>query len=421
MEALQRNAPRRLSEFVGNAAATLAGKAQLSKWPFQFCIVGPSGCGKSTFCELLMSDHSWDILRIKSTAIDDVKGLVKLIDNFVSHRSIESFMCKKQKVVFLDDVDMLMCADRGVSSAIMTFVNDHRKVDKVDKVDKSTVSIIMTCSVSEERKLSDLKKKIDIIRLYNPSPKDALVRVINVLDKEGLAYDAAKVLKLAEAHGGNIRGIMMNLHLLDDDGALTDEKRQKLMFDTTPFEMTRRMLTLPCRTKDMRAISDNNLVPLLMYENYPTELFSNRMKQSRSKYYEMVSTILDRTVHAEALERYMFCNTDWDLWEPVSILKCGSINMILNTIDRKKSRKDDNLQFTQALTKSATRHNYNRRLMDYKEELGVRDILGVYKAFESGNLECDAAIATYMSQVRKVETKAVKRPSKKKTNAGKQL
>lgn len=409
MEALQRNAPSRLSEFVGNGAAAIAAKAQLAKWPFQFCIVGPSGCGKSTFCDLLLTENAWDILRIKLTTIDDIKGLIKLMDNFVSHRSIESFMCKKPKVVFFDDVDLLMCADRGVSSVILAFVNEQRKADHA-------ISIIMTCSISEERKLSDLKKKIDIIRLYNPTPKDALVRIINILDKERMVYEATKVLRLAEAHGGNIRGIMMNLHLLNDDNALSDEKRQKLMFDTTPFEMTRRMLTLPCESRDMRAINDNNLVPLLMYENYPTELFSNRLKQSKSKYYELVSTILDRSVHAEALERYMFCNTDWDLWEPVSILKCGYINSLLNSIDRKKSRKDDNLQFTQALTKAATRHNYNKRLTDYKDELGVRDILGVYKAFESGNLEYDAAIATYMSQVRKVETKAVKRPTKKKTN-----
>lgn len=394
MELLQRFAPKSKKEFLGSKATVSQLDKLLATQPCRALLVGPSGCGKTTLVRLLLESHKekYDVLDIKGNDVTDLKALKVLIENFVAHRTIESFFSRKAKLVFFDDVDLMMCADRGCGTYLMSFVDGLKK--------NVAVSFIMTCSLSEERKLTDLKKKVPPLRMYNPTPKETLPLVLDILERESIPHDASKVVELVETYHGNIRNVLQNLHQLDaGKKTLATEKMLRDLCDATTFDITRRMLSSPMRVKDLHLLSDNTMVPLLLYENYLAELFDNRLKQPPSVYANVVSKIMSNTLEAEILERYMFQTTDWELFDPVITLKCGCINYLVNALPRKKFPKSDALVFTQALSKAATRHNYGKRLEVWQAELGIHDVAPLLRAFDGFESQPDATVSAYQVQI----------------------
>ncbi len=400
--------PRSLNEFVGNKSSIISAKEMLASPPFGFIILGPSGCGKSVLCDLLLQGQSFDILWVKSNDADDSKAMQKMVENFITHRTIESFFAKKPKVVIFDDIDAMMCSDRGSSSFLNGFIADNR-------TRSDPISFIMTCSTSEERKLTDFKKKIPVIKLYNPSVKEAFVYICNLLDAKDTSYDPSSVLKMIDSNDGNIRSVMLQIKHFDEERR---DATEQLFFDKTPFDITKTMLTTKLSCQGLRYAADNPLVPLLLYENFPSELFSNRVKQAKHTAYETVASIMDGTISSECIEKYMYVNTDWDLLQPVSIMKCGYVNFYVNSVSKKKAIRKDNLVFTQSLTKAASRHNYAKRIVDFKTQLGIRDASGIFKAFETndatGTIDNDSAVASYLSNIRHLESKPTRRATNKK-------
>ncbi len=408
MSILDRYKPTTLTDFLGNTATIQSLDKVLRTPPARALVIGPSGCGKTTLCNLVLQKHrdTYDVLDVKCQDVEDIKGLKTLIDNFVAHKTIESFFSKKAKLVFLDDIDVMMCSDRGCGTYLLSFVADALKQG-------SRVSFVMTCSLSEERKLTDLKKKVPPLRMYNPSIKDTLAFVLDVIEKEGIDCEPSKAVKLVEAFQGNVRSALQNLHQLESaDEALATERTHRMLFDATTFDLAKKMLTQTFPVRDLSILSDNTLVPLLMYENLYAELFDNRLKpRNASAHVKAIAVIMDATIEAEIMERYMFKTMDWELYPHVTTVKCGYINQILPRFERKKYPKAETLVFTQVLTKAATRHNYGKRLDAIAEHLGVYDSLSLFKAFDAGAVDDESALAAYATQIR---NKAPEKPAAKK-------
>ena len=85
---------------------------------------------------------------------------------------------------------------------------------------------------------------------------------------------------------------MYNLHsLYSTDEKLDYEKSHRVMFDSTAFNMMETIFKKKIGLNEMRQISDNSLVPMLLYENYYTELFKNKEKQDKKKYIEIIDDV----------------------------------------------------------------------------------------------------------------------------------
>ena len=302
---------------------------------------------------------------------EDMKTLKKLLDNFVNNRTIDSFFSKKKKCVFFDNVDILLSSDRHTVGFLMSFVETAMEGKKV--------SFVMTCSTSEEKRMTELKKKTTNMKLSNPSKQDTLVFVSAVLDSENIPYDGAKLLKLVDTHNNNIRNVINNLHQMsfsDDD--LRAESKRKLLYDSNVFDILTKTYSQPLTVNEMRCLSDNSLVPLLMHENLLLELGKNRTKQTRNAYYEALDTVLEYFISSETMEQFMYAHTEWDLYDTVTILKCKSINQVVNRFAKKPGSGYDNFVFTQLLTKAALRCHYNKRLAGLKIATGITETDTLY-------------------------------------------
>lgn len=406
--------PSKLNEFVGNKATIKDLRNAAAHHPFNVLVIGQSGCGKSLMCDLLAEEVAdrYEILHVKTRLTDDHKLVRQLIENFVSSKTIESFFSNKAKLIVLDDIDIMLATDKNFASFVGGLLapdggSKARTSAKKKPPPALSASVIMTCSTSEERKVADLKKKTTVLRLGNPSYKDAFAYIHQVVDKAGIAYQYADLKELIEAFNCNIRNVVTNLHLLSEQTVVQNVRVQKQLTEATHFDVVRKMFKMDYDIAQLRFISDNTIVPLMLYENYPKELFHNRYKMSDASALDLIETITDRMLDAELQETYMYQRTDWDMYDMTAIIKMGYINTMLKGCKRKKTGTFDSIVFPPILTKLSVKCGFARRLVPAKEELGVYELENVYRVMDEYALSkcpdtCDAVSAVYCNYVQEI-------------------
>jgi hypothetical protein len=242
----------------------------------------------------------------------------------------------------------------------------------------------MSSSTSEEKKSTELKKKVNCIRLCNPSRQDVFVYISNILDRNNIPYHGEKLLKLIEIHNNNIRNTINNLHqMVLDDKCFKIEKQQKLLYDSNVFDIILKIYNRKMEFMDFKIIADNNLVPLLLFENYLSEMFKNRLKQTKEKYLNVITDVLDSYIESDIIEQHMYQNTEWTMYDLVTFLRCAPINWHFDTIEKKKTGTFNKYIFTQILTKSALRCNYGKKLSVLKNNIGVSEIEHIFYIFDN--------------------------------------
>lgn len=375
---LEKLTPTSLDAFIGNAAVKRRLSDLLAQPPLQVVLVGGSGVGKTTLTNIILSNNQYDVLRVQGDESSDIKVIKKLVDNFLNNKTIESFFSNKAKLVVMEDIDIYMNTDK----TMMPFIFDFVCRETTNKVH----GFIITCSSAEEKKLNDLKKYAEVLKITNPPIKESFLRVCEILDNDGEEYEPPCLLKLVEAFRGNLRDILQNLHMLASEGAIQRQKKENQYADHTVYDTCNKLLRHRVPVSDLRNVPDGNLVPLLLFENYPKELFSNRVKtkeNSGRNNLENTLTITRNFVDTDALERHMYATTDWSTYDNVLTLKCGYINKIINEQERKPSAPPVSCNFTQVLTKSALRCNYGKKMAILKFKLGICENDLMHMIFDS--------------------------------------
>lgn len=364
--------PKTFKEFLGNYSLIQKVKSIIVQPSFKLLLIGPSGGGKTTLSNLIIQslEDKYDVLSIYSEVYEDMKGLKSLIHNFMYNKTIESYFSKKKKLILLDDIDILISNERNANSFILSFMDDAANMDKM--------SVLITCTNSEEKRLTELKKKIGYERISVPSKQDLLVFFSNLLEHEQIEYDDAKLLKLIDVYNHNVRNIMYNLHsLYVSQDKLTLEKSHRVMFDSTAFNMMETLFKKPLNFHEIRQISDNSLVPMLLYENYYVELFKNKEKLGKHEYLKIIDDVSTGYLNGDIIENYMYQNIEWSLYDYVTFSKCGYINYHFNRVPMKKSGSCPSYAFTQLLTKAALRCNFNKKLLELKYHVGIHNTADV--------------------------------------------
>jgi GTPase SAR1 family protein len=361
--------PKSFQEFLGSYGLIQKIKTVILQPSFQLLIIGPSGGGKTTLSNLIIQtlEDKYDVLSIYSEVYEDMKGLKSLIHNFMYNKTIESYFSKKKKLILLDDIDILISNERNANSFILSLVEDTLNMEKL--------SILITCTNSEEKRLTELKKKIGYERISVPSKQDLLVYFSNLLENEKIEYDGEKLLKMIDVYNHNVRNIMYNLHsLYVSDDKLNIEKSHRVMFDSTAFTMMETLYKKHLNFQELRQISDNSLVPMLLYENYYTELFKHKEKLGKKDYLKIIDDVSSGYLSGDIMENYMYQNIEWSLYDYVTFLKCGYINYHFNKIAAtKKSSPFQPYAFTQLLTKAALRCNFNKKLLELKYHFNIHN------------------------------------------------
>lgn len=404
MDAIQAVTPKSLTDFVGNKIAIKNIQAFITKKFVKdntekniLCILGPDGCGKSTLCDLLFKKHNRQVFEVGKDSLTgcDIKSVLY---NFANNMTIESYMVKKEKVVFIDDIDILCNIDKLIISKILA-------ANKLLK--QKGIKVIVTCNINDERKMVDNEKDIEIFKLSYPYSKDSYVYVMTCFDEHNIDYDAEKLLQVVQKCRGNICETVLNLQSTTYE---LDSKAMEAGFkDMNNFEITRKILNNKHTLNELEYLikSDLGLIPFMLYENLPDELDTNYKFKKGKNNTSLIDVCIDINgsfVEAAMFEEKAYQGLDWSFLGYANILKMNSLHNALQKVEHKASSKDVKYRFSQLLSKMS-----HKNIMA-KKVRGVSNIANVSSASLINAADMHAQIS---KSTKKVEEEIVEKVTKK--------
>ena len=243
--------------------------------------------------------------------IDVTKDTFSQMYAFIKSTTIESFFDKRSKCILLDNIDVLLQNDKVTINTLLDIVKKcHDKV-----------MVIFTCNSNDEKKIIDIKKNIETVRISYPSPKDAFVYIMNIFSSSDIDFDPTELLSICTKYNGSIREI------IEQYVNNCKNEHVSLFKNCNIFEKVQHIL----KSK----ISNDDIIYLLDDEVNITTCMK--------------------------LEEYMFKNYSWALWDIVYGSRLYSINNSLHSINR-NANKEYQLRMSQALSKTSHRQILHKKM-----------------------------------------------------------
>jgi GTPase SAR1 family protein len=303
------------------------------------CIMGPDGSGKTILCNLLLKKYDFQVLEIGKDILtnDNIKTM---IDNFANNTTIEHYLFKKRKIVFIDDLDVLLCVDRNLLSKISS-------INKILK--KKKISVLITCNSGIDKKLFT-DTEAEVFKLTYPSCKDSFSYIMNKLDDASVDYDMEHLLEVVTKFKGNIRESVLNIN--NSTAELESISVERSFKDMNNFEVAKHILSnsSSCKEIDHLIRGDVGNLPYILYENLPIELDANYKTKDMLDIYMKVNS---HFVDAVEFDEHAYASVDWCLLQYANVCRTKSICSILQGLEQKANQKNLTYKFSQMRSKSS--------------------------------------------------------------------
>lgn len=353
MDILERIAPKKIANFVGNKLVTKKCCDILSnpKHPTKVLgLVGPDGCGKTTLAELLFRQYDMDVLSISKDNYNSKETFASM-QTFCKNRTIDSFFQKKRKIIFVDDLDVLVAIDRCAMSNLLGVVQD---------LCRANVFMLICCNIREEKRLSEFKKDIEVLQVTYPSVKDTFVYLLQA----ELCDNEEELLKVVQFYRGNVRDTVLNLKM----GNAHDFRKNNFK-DMNQFEVVQKLYQDGCAFEDIRFLinDDVSVLAFLLYENLPEELHNNRAEK------DIISPYLQTNAHFLSscqLENFIYDFGIWNFFDIINLVRLIAVIALLNEMPRKKTAKWTKFRFSQVLSKVSHRNMMRKRMKQVQAQNG---------------------------------------------------
>ncbi len=346
-------------------------------------ILGPSGSCKTTICKCIFNECNYEPIKLDLFSYNNLKDN---INQSIKHNTLDNFFLKKKRVLFLDDIDL-------ISQYEKTFISFIVKLIKT-----INIPIICTANNIEEKKISEIKKKATKIYIRRIGYKECFQFLNNITKKENIDIKPEKLLDIVNDNNSDLRLILTNLEQYlfnyketDKDNITKNVIEKKLEIRLSEkdlyinyglFDFVKEILNKSLNDYQLNNIihNDCSLISLLLHENILNEFNKIKNKASIKKnILESLIDILEIFTNSDNFEKFIFINNDWYFYEQISLLKILAVNTIINKFER--INKDENLIFTQLLTKSSLRFNYKKKKrnlfnkISYNEDNGNTDFI----------------------------------------------
>lgn len=353
IELLDRITPKNIDQFVGNKIIVRNVRDFITHTKSKkniLCIIGPDGCGKTTLSRLIFLKENFKILDVGQEVLQG-KDVKTLLLTFANNNTIDVYIEKKKKIVFVDDLDILTTNDKLFLSKLLSV--NSRLMEK-------GIKVIITTNTRDEKKMNDQTKNIDLVKMYYPPIKDAYVHIMMTFDEHSVPYEAEALLKVVSKCKGNIRQAILSLESTNNElQQMSDETAFK---DMNNFEMCKRIL-MKRYTKnelDILTFGDTGTFTYMIYENIPDELDASykTKKELVEKYLQMNQAFID----AAMFEDKAFQCLNWDLIVYSNVLKFGMTDHVLSSLDMKSTLKDVRYRFSQLLSKNSHKNMMAKKI-----------------------------------------------------------
>lgn len=353
--------PTKISDFIGNTEQIGVIRDFLSiDWvgSRSLIIIGPSGCGKSTIMNLLIAECN----SIKASLGIQVcrpnyenmlchKDLQSQVENFVIVKTIFEMMTsqQKQKVLIMDDFDTLIAQDRYANNYI-------QEVHDKGCFGKKNFKMILIGSSVDERKFTDLKKKIKlVVRIHNPRQEIVVPYIERILNEENYDFTIEELRDIVVSLQCNIRNILTNITSFEERSA--QHYMDKNIYDVVLKIMQRYGEDL--NDLNVAMSSDPTIISYMLYDNY--KAFCPGANHT---------AVTEKYVCSSIFEEYAYRTNDWTLIDISNLMRCGSVR---HEMRKHRPIVPDNtpVQYTQITTRAAQHFNNMKIIHKYLEEHNI--------------------------------------------------
>jgi len=367
MELLHVVTPKSVDKFVGNKLAIRNIREFLEKKDGaknMLCVMGPDGCGKSTLVNLILTQMKYQVLEVGKDTLNG-QDIKHALASFANNNTIDYYISKRQKIVLVEDLDILCNVDKLLLSKLLSCQRLLR--------DKG-IKMIMTTNIGDEKRCNDHAKDMDIVKLYHPVAKESYVHIMLAFDANDITYEAEALLKTVTKSKGSIRQSIMSLD--STEGELQTMSDETAFKDMNNFEICKRILESRYSKKELDYLtySDPGIIPFMLYENFPDELDTNYKFQRGKGNPTLIDTYLSMNnafVTSSLFEEKSFSALDWSYLVYGNVLKIDTIHCLLQTVPKKASQKEVRYRFSQLLSKISHKNILAKKIRSISANVNV--------------------------------------------------
>lgn len=349
-------------------------------------LVGTSGCGKTMLSELLLNEFGYDTMIFDSNNITNTKIFENNLINVTQFKNIDYFFNNKKKALLIDEMDTLICCDRGINSILYSFFFEKKKKENLDIMN---LPIFITIGNKDEKKFSKLKKKVDMLKFSHVQDMLLLDYFTDICEKENINISSKKIGKIIKGTNNNIRKIFLELESYksflktNNSNSIINISSSEMdldSYDESLFNLVKLLYFKRLDLESNKKIAgyDLSLIPLLFHENI--NIFFKSLtylpKDEKNKILNLIyQTYLSLYIFADGLDNYTQCSGNWTFYDKTIIFKTGFMNLFVNnnTVSNNVSilEKEVPLKFTQILTKASLSYNFMKKKNNFYDNIEI--------------------------------------------------
>lgn len=325
-------------------------------------INGHSGCGKSTMVRLLLNEKQRDILEINSSNFDSLSQIKNKCKCFATTKTIEFFSNPKQKLIFVDDLDVLISLDKNFMSFIIDFI----------KSDLCRIVCVNNQTVNKKNLDSKIEFTVNVT-LKKLTYKQCFQIVVSNIP-ERLDIDYGKLTQLIKDNSNDLRTVLNHLDEISSV-KVTDtmdlKRRPKFLemnLEEIIYEM-RATLLLDHEINDILT-HDINQIVCLIHEN--ATIWFQKFKVSAKAQLDFMINFNKIIVDSEYIGKFIYEKYDFSIWDHYTFSKIRCLNDLLyNHFGAliKDSPFVTTLSHSQLINKQSLALNFNKKLVKMEKML----------------------------------------------------
>jgi hypothetical protein len=399
MNWLDKYKPKTLKDFKGNKSELEKAINWIESYKKNYkttkkvlLIIGNTGIGKTLLADLIFKEYSYQKVELNSTDVRSQKKINDFLIKALTYKNVVDMFNNGNSPIgiLLDEIDTICkLSDKGGFTEFLSILkqnekfetlkkneNDKKKKSKkvnllIDDYIKLYNPIICTSNDINDKKINELKKYSEVIKLSKPLIKDDFDIIDEYYGIHQQKIDEKVKLELSNYSQGDIRKLIVNLENLfifangkeiNEDifnnfkNAYSQKEEHIQLLDSTNILITKKTSINHCQ---IYFDIDCLLIPLMLYHNSIN--FIKNTEDKPIKKLSVYKNILDSLCVHDTIQTNIFEVQDWDeLYDIAAIYGSAIPNYYFNQL---KNVKELNIEFTSLLNKISQMY-VNKKLLN---------------------------------------------------------
>lgn len=370
--------PTKIEQLIGKSSAIL----KISSWlnniknnKIQTLILsGHHGVGKSILIKLILEKFNYKPIIINQNDIKEYRNNDSLKDIFKMNNfdNINNFIFKQRKALVFDGAESITLASE--KRYIMEIFKENNKL--------KVIPLIFITNLHHNKIINDIKKQALYIEVSFPETKELINMLGYICKKEKILMkksaiellidycekDIRKLLSMLEEVNNNFKDKVISSKLLND--FLNSSKRKNR--DISLFDATKMIINDDLSYVEINKLYEIEkvLLPLMIYENYPSKLLKNKDLDLEENLYNMIK-ISDSISRGDNIETSIYTDQNWFLQNIHGFFTCVNTNFwISNNVDEKITT----VNFSKDLNKTSLKNINKKNINNIKSIIGKKSI-----------------------------------------------